>query len=197
MIVAPSPLSSRNQFGHFLKERKLTGLGVEVGTHRGEFAYVLLKSWPGTLYCVDPWGPLAGYEEQAAGLWGNGDREEDYRIAQRRLAKFTNHHMLRMTSHKALEQFRADSLDFVYIDGDHRPQHVLHDLCNWWAKLKPGGILAGHDFICPGEVNGGWGPGVQLGIQVFFNETHADSDVHLIVEEGGLPWSFYIVKESK
>lgn len=41
--------------------------------------------------------------------------------------------------------YADESLDFVFIDGDHRMEHVLADLQAWWPKLIPGGIMAGHD----------------------------------------------------
>jgi hypothetical protein len=34
----------------------------------------------------------------------------------------------------------------VFIDGGHHYEAVKKDLA-WWSKLKPGGVLAGHDYI--------------------------------------------------
>lgn len=198
MIIAPSPMSSRNEFGKFLTSKGLLGQAVEVGTHRADFAVTLLRSWNGNvLYCIDPWCTPPGYEEQHKRLWGSGNRDADYDLAVNRLSGYGNVLIHRKTSKQAIPVFIEDSLDFVYIDGDHRPQHVLHDLTNWWAKIKPGGILAGHDFLCPGEDDGLWGPGIQLAIQAFFNETQAESNVYVIAEEGGLPWSYYMIKPTK
>lgn len=39
------------------------------------------------------------------------------------------------------------SLDFVFIDADPHYHSVMADLRAWWRKLKPGGILAGHDYL--------------------------------------------------
>ena len=39
-----------------------------------------------------------------------------------------------------------NSLDFVWIDGDHRADIVYNDLVNFWSKLKTGGIIAGDDI---------------------------------------------------
>ena len=38
------------------------------------------------------------------------------------------------------------SLDFVYIDGDHSFDHAMLDLILWSRKVRPGGIVAGHDY---------------------------------------------------
>jgi hypothetical protein len=39
------------------------------------------------------------------------------------------------------------SLDFVYIDGNHRFEQVVADLAAWAPKVRPGGIVAGHDYL--------------------------------------------------
>lgn len=39
-----------------------------------------------------------------------------------------------------------ESCGLVFIDGDHRFESVLRDLCSWWPKVAPGGLIAGHDY---------------------------------------------------
>jgi glycosyltransferase involved in cell wall biosynthesis len=34
-----------------------------------------------------------------------------------------------------------------YIDADHRYESVVSDIQAWWPKVRPGGILSGHDYI--------------------------------------------------
>ncbi len=199
-MLKSAPLSSRGQFGQFLTERGLTGLAVEIGTHRGEFADSLLRMWPkGHLYCVDPWSCPPGYEEQTKFLWGGEDRDGDYREAQRIAARH-RHRMtlLRLTSADTLKltctQPRGDilaNLDFVYVDGDHRFPYVFEDLANWWERLKPGGVLAGHDYVQPGESHS-WAAEIQRAVDLFREERQLEC--YLIVEEGGLPWSYFMVK---
>ena len=46
----------------------------------------------------------------------------------------------------AAKHFEDNSLDFVFIDADHSYESVLSDLHAWHSKVKPGGILAGHDY---------------------------------------------------
>lgn len=41
------------------------------------------------------------------------------------------------------------SVDFCFIDADHTEAAVRRDILAWLPKLRPGGILAGHDIDCP------------------------------------------------
>jgi hypothetical protein len=187
-------ISTRNQFGPLLVERGLTGNAVEVGTHRGDFARVLLNSWPGRLHCIDPWSIPIGYGDQAKLLWGGGSRDDDFDATKLCLLPHSSRvEFYKMTSEDAVGQFAGGSLDFVYVDGDHRFEHVLADLTAWWARLKPGGILAGHDWIQPGEEHR-WADEIQRALSVFLFARTALVDVELVVEENGLPWSFYMIK---
>ncbi len=53
---------------------------------------------------------------------------------------------VRMKSEAAAETFADGSLSFVFIDADHRYDAVAQDIRSWSSKVKPGGILAGHDY---------------------------------------------------
>jgi predicted O-methyltransferase YrrM len=52
---------------------------------------------------------------------------------------------LRTTSQVASTLVRSN-LAAVYIDGDHRFEFVKQDISAWLPKVRPGGILAGHDY---------------------------------------------------
>lgn len=45
-----------------------------------------------------------------------------------------------------------NTVDFVFIDGDHSVEAVRADLAAWWPKVKPGGWLGGHDLPEPGPL---------------------------------------------
>lgn len=49
-------------------------------------------------------------------------------------------------SHTAAERIKDKSLDICFVDADHRYFDVLQDIDAWKPKVKPGGILCGHDF---------------------------------------------------
>lgn len=142
-------IADRHDLGRFLNSCGLLGEGVEIGVDEGFFAAELLKTWKGAkLYGIDP------YKDYSAEVWRDGphffpNRLEAYNRARALLAKFGERHELRlMTSMEAVKQFANDSLDFAYIDGNHAFDYVLKDIINWWDKIKPGGLIGGHDFYC-------------------------------------------------
>lgn len=190
-----SHMSTRGLFAGWLNEKGLLGTAVEVGTHRAEFAAGFRHIWEGRLLlCVDPWTVPPGYAPQAGLLeHGDGDRRRDMRAARDALLKCARAwELVRATSVEAAPMVPDGSADFVYIDGDHRREMVLQDLRLWWPKLRPGGVLAGHDWVQPGEVTG-WAGEVQSALAEFV--APLGLDVYLIVEEGGLPWSWYVEKK--
>jgi hypothetical protein len=80
-------------------------------------------------------------------------------------------------------QFADDYFDFVYIDADHTESAVYTDLCAWWSKVRPGGVLAGHDYCdmvlrCPdgSEVTFGVIPAVNRFITEMALSLHVDNE---------------------
>lgn len=118
-------------------------VGVEVGVQRGEFSEVLCRTAPAMeLHCVDPWLVRPSYYDR------RGQRlfdrfEEDTR---RRLTAFPNAHIIKATSMEAVGTFAPRSIDFVYIDGHHNLVNVVNDIHEWSVRVRPGGIIAGHDY---------------------------------------------------
>lgn len=117
--------------------------GAEIGVWAGDFSEVLCQAVPRlSLLCVDPWREYKMYNERK-----NNQRRMDVAYAQtaERLKPF-NATLLRMTSLEAAAQVPDASLDFVYIDGNHQEPFISQDLAAWAPKIRPGGILAGHDY---------------------------------------------------
>lgn len=112
------------------------GTIVEVGSYRGRSAAAWYQGIEGRgeLYCVDPWN--TEYPE---------GRPADYEIFKEQMAMMGYEPIvLRMTSVMAASLFGNDSLDLVFIDGNHR--EIGLDVDTWLPKVKPGGILCGHDW---------------------------------------------------
>jgi len=53
--------------------------------------------------------------------------------------------ILRGTTLEVESRIPAESLDFVYIDGDHTLRGIVIDSLVMWEKLREGGVLAGDD----------------------------------------------------
>lgn len=47
----------------------------------------------------------------------------------------------------ASQRFAPASLDFVFLDSDHRYEHVRREIAAWRQLVRPGGIIAGHDIL--------------------------------------------------
>ena len=53
---------------------------------------------------------------------------------------------IRKPSVEAAKDIPDASLDFVYIDGAHDIQSVVNDIHEWQKKVRPDGIVYGHDY---------------------------------------------------
>lgn len=56
---------------------------------------------------------------------------------------------IQLDSVTASRVFDANSVDFVFIDDDHSYEAVKAGVSAWLPKIKPGGILSGHDYNHP------------------------------------------------
>lgn len=118
-------------------------VGVEIGVERGIHAKSLCQRITGLrLYCVDPWEAYGDYREHVTQSKLDGFHEETCD----RLATY-DVEVVREFSVPAAERFEKESLDFVYIDGNHELSNVIADLTAWAPKVRKGGIVAGHDYI--------------------------------------------------
>ena len=54
-----------------------------------------------------------------------------------------------MTSRVASSIFKNESVDLVFIDGNHVYEHIREDILLWLPKIKDGGMIFGHD--CEGH----------------------------------------------
>jgi hypothetical protein len=118
-----------------------TGVGVEVGVERAHFSKVICET-ADKLYGVDPLEAYKGYREHVSQDKLDGFYQE---VLERMEGK--PFEIVRKYSIEAANDFTDESLDFVYIDANHNYDHVLADIKSWLPKVKPGGIVSGHDYI--------------------------------------------------
>lgn len=140
---------SRHELAHAFRELGFTK-GAEIGVWKGHYSEALCQANPGLrLICVDPWSPQPGYLEQKNHVEAMNRAHAE---ASHRLAPFPCI-IVRETSLDAVRGFEDASLDFVYIDANHRYGPVLQDIAAWAPKVRAGGIVAGHDFIMRPQKN--------------------------------------------
>lgn len=113
----------------FLKAEGVGGKAVEVGSYAGESAEFFARHFS-QLTAVDPW----------TFLW----RTE--RAFDERMKRHPNIKKLKMKGCEAAPLFPDGTLDFVYIDADHRYASVRGDISLWLPKVRKGGMIAGHDY---------------------------------------------------
>ena len=119
-------------------------VGLELGVARAETTTYLLENCPNikTYYCVDPWQP---YQD-----W-NGPITQEVISAMKATAlnnlSFFGKKvsLIEDYSNNAAKKIKDNSLDFVFIDGDHSYEAALFDMTTYWPKVKSGGLFAGHD----------------------------------------------------
>lgn len=115
--------------------------GAEIGVYKGEFSEKIAKTGL-KLFSIDPWKVYEDF------VHPRGQKRLDflYEHTKRVLAPYPTSTIVRKTSMDALADFKDESLDFVYIDGNHEFKYVAQDLYEWSKKVKKGGIVSGHDY---------------------------------------------------
>jgi hypothetical protein len=120
---------------------------VEVGCYRGEATREFLARALAVV-CVDPWLDYTdcndGIPDRVTHL-AQAEAEFDRAIQPfyGRVAK------LKMPSITAALLLGTALFDAVYIDGRHEEAAITADIAVWLPHIKPGGILACHDYGNP------------------------------------------------
>lgn len=118
-------------------------IGVEIGTFKGENAKNILGRLKiKTLYLVDPYIKYSEYHD-----FEYRDIDDNlFSEAKRMVRKYKNNvEFIRKFSSDAISDI-PDNLDFVYIDGNHDYKFVKKDIELYYPKVKPGGVIGGHNF---------------------------------------------------
>lgn len=105
---------------------------------------------------VDPWADVATSDYKKTGDYiafeSNASHERSYQeclshnwflLSQKRID------LIRKASVEAASSIPDQSLDMVFIDGDHSYSGCKQDILSWLPKVKPGGWIGGHDYKHP------------------------------------------------
>ena len=130
---------------------------AEVGVWKGDFSErILRETEPTTLYLIDPWKFQDEFPERMYGgsvARSQQDMDAIFEGVKARLAGWNSVRFVRDFSSNALRALEDASLDWIYIDGNHYYEYALEDLQLARAKIKPGGYIAGDDYLW-GEKDG-------------------------------------------
>lgn len=133
-VPRPMTLFLKEYFG----DAKLEG--AEIGVAHGINAVSILQNLcVKKLWLVDFYGL---YYENGARLDFSGFFEE----AKRNLSAYPNAEFIVKSSCDASLNFEKESLDFVYIDGNHDYDSVKLDLEKYYPLVKISGVIGGHDY---------------------------------------------------
>jgi len=120
---------------------------IEIGTYEGYNARSILKELNiFKFYIVDPYKEYEDYLDLEPHQ--NQKRlNKVFNYAKKLLEKYKYIiQWVKKLSDDAIDMFEDNSIDFIYIDGNHKYEYVKRDIENYWKKVKQGGILAGHDI---------------------------------------------------
>jgi len=171
-------------YDHFQRIIKARGLriGAEIGVgFGGHCEHMLAYRGIEKLFGIDSYRHIPGRQDPT------NLTQPEFNQLRRRVGRRLEHfgdrfELIRADSALAAQKIANASLDFVYIDADHRYGSVLRDLGAWFSKVRDGGIIAGHDY---GHVDL---PGVGQAIDRFFQRL----GWRVMVEGDGVWW---VIKE--
>ena len=124
-------------------------VGAEIGTLDGWHALDIMEALSiKKLYLIDPYKAYEDYSESV----GNPRKaqkalNERMRVAKKVLKKYGGKvEFIRKFAEDATEHIEDESLDFLYIDGNHQYEFAKKDIELYYSKIKKGGIIGGYDY---------------------------------------------------
>jgi len=139
--------SSRSELWRRFLCAQQTRVMAEVGVWKGDFSAEILRSVAcvDTYYMIDPWANLPDWNKPFnvspvvfEDIYREMDAKTSFAAEKRRV--------LRGRTKEVVDEIPDESLDFVYIDGDHTLRGITIDLIKMWPKIRLGGFIGGDDF---------------------------------------------------
>lgn len=119
-------------------------VAYEIGAWTGMSTCCLgkaVKECHGTLTTIDNFGGSS--DDQALIVSKVNVRE----ILEKNLKRFGVNDVVTILERDSdkCDDIPEESIDFLFIDGDHRYTQFKKDIRNWYPKVKTGGVISGHD----------------------------------------------------
>ena len=162
-IEKPETQTTANERKAIKKYATNAMLAVEIGVFEGVNTVIIAEA-------LHPEGKLFGIDPFFKGRLGICYHEKITRNAISRGRLQHKIKLLSLLSYNAVDEV-TESIDFIFIDGDHTYDGFIRDWNDWSGKVKINGIIALHDTAEPAH-----DPSVKnLGSYRYFNE-HVKSD---------------------
>jgi len=126
--------------------------GAEIGVYRGQTARNVLRACPNLkLILVDLWDFRPDvYGERELSVRKGEDQRLVFKRFLTNIAPFRKRaRIIRGISWEMADKIEDESLDFIFVDADHAYESVKKDLQAWVPKVKPDGMIMGHDINLP------------------------------------------------
>lgn len=148
--VSEKPRRHANRM-RLLEHMPLGGRCAEIGVWNGGFSQNILRiTKPAELILIDPWDLVIDTTDTTKTHAKHSDAEAMRGMYDHVSGLFeddTHVTVKRGFSADILSEYPDDYFDWVYIDGNHLYDFVYRDVDLSFAKVKPGGIIAGDDFF--------------------------------------------------
>lgn len=123
------------------------GVYAEIGVFEGEFSAFILNSLnPTKLYMMDLFNGRAGSGDQDGNYFKIVDLGTAFLELNKKYVGDERVEIQRGNSRDLLSNLDDNTLDMIYIDGDHGYAGCKSDLELAFKKCKPGGWICGHDY---------------------------------------------------
>lgn len=126
------------------------GIVAELGVNKGEFSESILKlTCPTKLHLVDVWNTERYHNGLKLEVEEKFASEIDSKVVELNIGYST----------QVVNHFPDNYFDWIYIDTEHSYKCTIEELNKYASKMKPNGIIAGHDYVL-----GSWTNLVRYGV---------------------------------
>lgn len=124
-------------------------VGCELGVSYGFNLVHFLENLPNIskVYAIDPYMP---YDDGPGGYITQEVIDTVKRLVQINVEEYKEKvKFIFLPADDAHQDIQNESLDYIFIDGDHSFDAVRKDMKHYFSKVRAGGIFAGHDINLP------------------------------------------------
>ena len=115
----------------------------EIGSRQGSSTALLglyAKLYNGKVYSYD------NYNSDSLGIVGNYLNIREIFLKHIKNLQLENYiEQFPISSEEGVKNITDESIDFLFIDGNHLYKNIKEDIELWFPKIKNGGIICGHD----------------------------------------------------